>query len=312
MKWLKSCFSGCFYLILIIVIASFVLPFLVGDFLSGIEIEFLDPENTFEANEEIYPDEIIVEELGAEGTEVEVEVLDSDCRISDASYRRAWQDLSVGRKLTLQLKIEGSKKCQAEENRNRFYPKNWSSDGDYWRQVYVSLIDFDNPRMKSVMRQFETLKKEKKLNYPDFAEAVVTFIQNIPYVLVLTKPASEAVADGDFYKQYLEVEKRPYIENIKYGLHSPIEFLHTRKGDCDTRTVLAYSILTHFGYDVAIVNNPEHSMLGINLPAQGTYLTYQGKKYFIWETTATNWALGSISPEYRNNLFICVPSINAL
>lgn len=298
MKWVKSCLSGCFNLILIVILLSFFLPDFVIDFLSNLELEGLPHQELFEASEEIYENEI------------EVETLDEDCRLSDARYQRAWQDLSVGRRLSVQLNIEGSKKCQAEQNRIRFYPKDWSSDEEYWRQVYISLIDFDSPKMKSVLNQFEVLRKEKGLNYPEFAEAIVTFIQNIPYVLVLTKPASEAIADGGFYRDYIEVEKRPYIEDVKYGLHSPIEFLHTRKGDCDTRTVLAYSILTYFGYDVAIINNPEHSMLGINLPAQGTYLSYQGKKYFIWETTNTGWVLGSISPEYNYNLFICVPSLN--
>lgn len=313
MKWLKSCFSGCFYLILLLVIVAFFLKPYVVEFLSNLDLEGLENQNQLQANEEINPDEIEVDEIEVE--EIEVETLEDEntpnsCAISDARYKRAWKDLSNNKTLSLQLTVEGGKRCQAQKNRDKFLPKEWQSDGDYWRQVYVPLIDFDSPKMKSVLSQFKQLKEDKNLDYPEFAEAIITFIQNIPYVLVLTKPASEAVADSQFYRDYIQKEKRPYIENIKFGLHSPIEFLHTKQGDCDTRTVLAYSILSYFGYDVAIVNNPEHSMIGINIPSQGTYLKYQGKKYFIWETTSVGWVLGSISPDYNNNLFICVPSLN--
>ncbi len=323
MKKLKGCLSGCFTLIFIFVVASVLLgPRLVA-FLESLDIEFTvldENENPVENNKEIeleeLGNEVVVEDIEVENIDEEdnVKTTSTVCKTPtrDARYTQAWQNLSSGQKFSLPLSVEGDRKCEATQNRDSFQPQTWNSDNEYWQQVYAKLVNFDAPRMKNLLIRFDNLRKQRKLGYTEFAEAVVNFVQHIPYVLILSKPAREALKDGGFYTNYIQKEKRPYTENIKFGLHSPIEFLHTKEGDCDTRTVLLYAILSHFGYDVVVINNPEHSMLGINLPATGTYLPHQGKKYYIWETTSIGWQLGSISPEHGQGLQICLPSKNNL
>ncbi len=320
MKKLRGCLSGCFTLILVIVVAAFVLgPRLVA-FLEQLDIEFVildENGNPIEDSEVI----VIEEENEVEVEDIEVENIDDEsstvkvataCKTptSDARYRHDWEDLSLRKKFAMRLSVEGEKKCQATQNRENFEPSSWNYESEYFQQIYKRVIDFDDPRMSSLLSQFEKLKKQENLGYAEFAEVIVTFVQHIPYVLVLDKPVREALKDGEFYVNYIQIDKKPYTENKKFGIHSPIEFLHTQEGDCDTRTVLLYAILSHFGYDVVIINNPAHSMLGINLPATGTYLSYQGKKYYLWETTSRNWVLGNITPENKQGLYICLPSKN--
>lgn len=320
MKKLRGCLSGCFTLILIIVVASFVLgPHLVA-FLESLDIEFVvldENGNPIEDTEVVFidePNEVVVEDIEVENIyeEDNTESNTTACKTptADANYRHDWERLSSGQNFAMRVSVEGESKCKANQNRKGFEPANWSHDSDYWRQIYAKLINSDAPQMKNILSQFERLKKQEKLGYTEFAEVIVNFVQHIPYVLILNKPAREALKDGEFYVNYIQREKRPYTENIKFGLHSPIEFLHTKEGDCDTRTVLLYTLLSHFGYDVVIINNPTHSMLGINLPATGTHLSYQGKKYYIWESTNTGWQLGNISPENKQGLHICLPSKN--
>ena len=86
---------------------------------------------------------------------------------------------------------------------------------------------------------------------------------------------------------------------IKHDILSPLEFFYLKTGDCDSRTVLIYTILKSFGYDVAILNSDRysHSMIGINLPSSGKYKIINGKKYFFWETTGVGWEMGMLPPD---------------
>ncbi|MCC5944501.1 MAG: hypothetical protein JJT94_06165 [Bernardetiaceae bacterium] len=302
MKFLRGCFLGCFGLIAFIVVAVMLLGGLivVSDFEEW--VEDFDPEIVL--NEDIIsPDDIYATE----------NVTSVSCAepIKPATHKKKWKTDRATR-LAMEFKVSGEKKCRSRKNREKISEyQEYTTDGEYWRKIYEPMIKFDDPQLKPIYEHFKILKEEKKLGYAEFAEAIVSFIQHIPYVLVLDITAEEAIKkQNKFYKEYIVRDKRPYVENVKHGLHSPVEFLHTQQGDCDTRTVLAYTILTHFGYDVAIVNNPTHSMLGINLPAQGTYVKHQGKKYYIWETTAKGWQLGVVSPEHQKGLHICVPSRN--
>ena len=87
--------------------------------------------------------------------------------------------------------------------------------------------------------------------------------------------------------------------NIKNGVATPLEFFYNKKGDCDTRTVLIYTILKRFGYDVVILNSNlyQHSVIAVNLPSYGDYKSINGKKYYFWETTSQGWELGVLPPD---------------
>lgn len=149
-------------------------------------------------------------------------------------------------------------------------------DGDFskvWYDLYFFLLSKNKERIKGIS---ETLKKkatEKGLNYMETAEMVVTMVQNIEYY-------------------------RPIETN--FDIYTPLEFLVKEKGDCDTRTVFLYGVLTYIGYDVLIFWSGQygHSMLGISCSGYGKYKMYNGKKYYFWETTAPDYELGQMPSDW--------------
>lgn len=224
----------------------------------------------------------------------------SNCDIPDSKYNQSWQDLQDLHKYLAKIAIQNQNACEAYTFRESLNIDYNGDDQAYYNNLYGKLVRFSSPKMTAIFKTFDNIRKNKKLNQEEFAEMVVTFIQSIPYTLVLDKSANEAKKNGGFVASYLK-ENKPYVENIKFGLQSPIEFLYNKKGDCDTRTVLAFTILKKFGYDVAILNCKAHSMLGLNLPAHGNSLNWKGKKYYFWETTSQNWQLGQLGDEYKND-----------
>jgi hypothetical protein len=41
-------------------------------------------------------------------------------------------------------------------------------------------------------------------------------------------------------------------------------------------------------------------MLLLDVVTSGDYLTYNGKKYYFWETTAEGWKAGLMPPDFSN------------
>jgi hypothetical protein len=74
------------------------------------------------------------------------------------------------------------------------------------------------------------------------------------------------------------------------------------KGDCDTRTVLLFTLLSRFNYDIAILNSVDyqHSVLGINIPSTGKFKSYRFKKYYFIETTAKGCPIGYLHKDFSD------------
>ena len=186
--------------------------------------------------------------------------------------------------------------------KNRIDTYSLKTNNNFWGNLYNYIDINDAPSLDLVRKTFDEILKNKKLNQMQFAEMVVTCIQDIPYSLVLQKECMPANSYEDVYKNILLDCPDCCIGNIKYGIQNPVSFLKNLKGDCDTRTVLIYSILKSFNYDVAIVNSTfyKHSIIGINLPASGLHKVYNGKKYYLWETTAKYFEIGKLSSNFNN------------
>lgn len=171
----------------------------------------------------------------------------------------------------------------------------------FWGSLYQYMEQKDAPSLDLVLETFIQINKDKKLNRMEFAEMVVSCIQDIPYSFVFQ---GECPVDNydDSTRAILENCPECCIGNIAYGIQNPVSFLKNLKGDCDTRTVLIYSILKHFKYDVAIVNSDfyRHSIIGINLPASGDFKIFKGKKYVLWETTAKYYNAGELPINFNN------------
>ena len=133
---------------------------------------------------------------------------------------------------------------------------------------------------------------------------VTTFIQEIPYFLVHDLDCRAVVesSNSDFMIQYHQ-ENKPCLPNIPGGVQSPYEFAHNLKGDCDTRSLLAFTILKRLGIpsSVWVSEAYGHSVVGIGLPVgAGTYKEINGIKHYATELTAKGFRLGMISPEQQN------------
>jgi hypothetical protein len=146
--------------------------------------------------------------------------------------------------------------------------------------------DFDS--LKPLADSLLKIGTTRNLDRNEFADMVVTFVQDIPYSFVLSTEEC--------------LTREPNIncvQNQRFGLLSPIEFLHTLTGDCDTRTLLLYSLFKHFNYNPIIVNSWKylHSMLLLDVVASGDYLEHKGQHFYFWETTAKGWEAGDLPPD---------------
>lgn len=171
-----------------------------------------------------------------------------------------------------------------------------------WKELYSRIVNEDINKLDLILKEFYYIHKFHQLNQREFAEMVVSFVQDIPYALVFQGNCLDPDAYEDTIKEILEECPECCIGNQKFGIQTPVEFLSNLKGDCDTRTMLIFAILKYFGYDVAILNSDFylHSVIGITLPSTGSYKMYYGKKYYLWETTNKHYKIGQLPNHLKN------------
>jgi len=183
-------------------------------------------------------------------------------------------------------------------NRLEDYTGNWWTD---YRDIYSFISAYDKSRISSLYGMLDSIRTSNNLTAYQFAEVAVTMVQSIDYVLIIDGSCNERKAEPSVVE--LLRAGVPCLGNAPYGLRTPLQFLSDMKGDCDTRTLVLYTILKHFGYDVVIINSDyyTHSMLGLNLPGiVGSYKTDHAKRYYFWETTAKGFSLGKLPAENGN------------
>ena len=222
-----------------------------------------------------------------------------DCKTINKVY--SWKNLSwPSSTYKIKFSLCTDDLLSATNNRN--------GSNAYGEILYDQLYRNDSAFISPVIETFTALKEKKKLNRKQLLEAIVTFIQGIPYTYILgpgrTCGSSFSNAKGELF-HYPKYNCKPMIPSgccdhvNPWGIYSPLEFLSNETGDCDTRSLLAFTILREFGYDVAVVNSTlrGHSMLGVHVPyvpGNGVYglTTVSRKKYYLWELTAKGWHLG--------------------
>ncbi len=156
--------------------------------------------------------------------------------------------------------------------------------------------------LDSVIKVYANIGKKNNLNNKMFADMIVTSVQNIPYCLV--HDLTHAQADrqyGGFITEYHQ-SGGPCLSEIKFGVQAPVEFMANLKGDCDTRSVFLYYILSKLGYSVVVLGSEHysHAILGISGNYSGDCVKYNALNYYAWETTATGFTPGNLSPTVNN------------
>jgi len=209
---------------------------------------------------------------------------------------REWVDYD-GNEYSTELKMKKSIVNSVENYRNSMPSVGTLEE---YSMLYSEILKYgDNQNsFQYIYQNLDTIRVNRQLNKRQFAEMVISMVQDIPYVLILPRACDKNQYADLFIKEYLQNNK-PCSPNVKNGLFAPEEFLSNLNGDCDTRTVTVFKILTHYGYDVRIYNSEKfgHSVIGLNLRnMNGTTFVSKGKPYLICETTA----YGSPPGEYNS------------
>lgn len=219
------------------------------------------------------------------------------------SQEHSWHDNNQNRYSgNFEIKKEDFNSSRESRDRHRVFE---DSDHDYWENVYRFLHKIDKGKMNGVLDVYNEIGKKKKLNKKDFADMIVTSVQDIPYVLV--HELSHQEADdvwGGYIAEYHE-GGGDCLDEIRFSLQSPVEFISNFKGDCDTRSLYCYLILTYFEYDVTVLVSDKysHAILGIEGNYRGKFVKYREKKYYGWETTTTGYSPGMMSSDCQNMNF---------
>lgn len=162
---------------------------------------------------------------------------------------------------------------------------------------YGPLYEHDKLILDDLIQQMKKYIKGNNLDYMNALEYVCSSIQDIPYTLILNEnngcPCEKSF--GSFSANCIvQSDGQGCCDNVMpFAVYSPFEFVYKETGDCDTRALLAFTILKEMGFDVAVMVSEitSHSVLGVaNIGGAGnSYGTnLYGKKYYLWELT-NNW-----------------------
>lgn len=237
-------------------------------------------------------------EFSSEETVTHDIILEANDTIAVFTSNRNWTD-NYGNRFNGPLTVRQADYFSLKDQLKNYIPP---PSGNFWGNLYQHLDTTDGPALDLVMKTFSDINSAKQLNKMEFAEMVVSCIQDIPYSFVF----QEECLPADYYESSIRdiLEKCPdcCVGNVLFGIQNPVSFIQSLKGDCDTRTALIYSILNHFNYDVAILNSDfyKHSIIGINLPSTGKSKLFRGKKYVVWETTAKYYQAGVLPSNFNN------------
>lgn len=209
---------------------------------------------------------------------------------NDRMHQRDWEMVNHSKSFCTSYESLDSLSLSIGEKRNRIHSDEESYEA-YWGEVYSELVKESEFHLNFLVDSLIQLSLKKNLSRGELAELVVTFVQDIPYSYVRSKPCSETNNYG-----------KPCVGNITFGLLSPYEFIHSLYGDCDTRAVLIYALLENLGFDPMIVVSHQyaHAMLALNIQATGDHLRHRGKNYYFWETTGKGWPIGILPPNSNN------------
>ena len=191
---------------------------------------------------------------------------------------------------------------QQSEIKNQI--KVFNSSVDFYTQFYNGLYKMDQNKIKEIAKIFSDSASKKNMNATETAEMVITFIQEIPYCLVHEESCQKAIESGDDFMVSYHQQHKPCLPNIIGGVQSPYEFLHNLKGDCDTRSLLGFSILRELNIASSIWVSEiyGHSILGVGVPVgYGIHKEINGKSHYGVELTAKGYRLGMVAPENNNS-----------
>lgn len=272
----------------------------VGLFIVGLIISILQ---AFSNDPKTYIPKPVVKDAREEAEPIYDPVIDTahGMAIVDTmiTHFRSWQDYS-GRLYEGKFGIKISDLTNASSFKNSLNLTENSKR--IYDEIIYRLKENDKNGLQGLYNLFDSLQKSNKLNAEEFAEMVVSFVQDMPYSLVLPFACDPSIYADKFISNYLSSKDALCDDFERFGIKSPVEFLASLRGDCDSRTLLIYAILSHYDFDVAVLSSEHynHSLIGVNLPYVGLSFRYNQQRYVLWETTAPNVRPGVLPNEISN------------
>lgn len=205
------------------------------------------------------------------------------------THTRSWKDFDDTQR-SLKYSMSSVSASESYDFRNSVEVEFDGREKVFWKDLYFDLYEHDQPGLTSLQDSLVTLAGRENITSNDLLYSVVSFVQDIPYNYIISNDSC------------IKHDDHPCVPLQRYGILSPVEFLYSLAGDCDTRTVLLFTLLKKLGYDPIIVNSAQyrHSMLAVNVPTEGDYFLHKGTKFYFWETTATGWLPGMLPPDMNN------------
>lgn len=215
------------------------------------------------------------------------------------SHYRSWKDYD-GNQYDGKFWVRKSAYINAGNFKNNLIVSE-NTQGAYDKMIY-SLKENDKNNLNGLYQLFDKIKAAKNLDALVFSTMIVSFVQDIPYTVVLPNACNANLYADEFIKNYLATKDARCDGFEKFGINTPVEFMATLQGDCDTRTLLLYTILSHYNFDVALLSSEyyNHSLIAINLPFDGRAFNYGTERYVVWETTSAGIKAGILPNEVSN------------
>jgi hypothetical protein len=230
-------------------------------------------------------------------TDTSIEEITEETIFPDSiiTHSHIWADyLNKTYEGNIQVKVKDFKDSRYFRN-NLHYSLNTPQEYNY---LVSDIENTDKEKLSLLYSMLDSIRDANNLNEVQFAEVITSCVQYIPYSLILPSSCEAFRYNDSFIRSYLS-NGGDCTAFVKFGIHSPVEFMATLKGDCDTRTLLLFCVLNHYGYDVAMLGSElyKHSILGINLPYKGIAKNINGKRYVVWETTDKGFKPGILPRE---------------
>jgi hypothetical protein len=219
---------------------------------------------------------------------------DTETQLTDSLivHSRVWR-ASDGKIYRGDLKVLSSR-IRASRTHHSQHAVNTVSMGGF-HKIYRDFSAHDSPYLDRIVSEFDSIGKANGLSGIQLADMVVSCVQDIPYVLILDDGCSPFNYSDAFIRDYLE-RGGVCAGYVKYGVFAPLEFMENLQGDCDTRALFLFSVLDRLGFECAILASQVHghAILGVHLPATGSFKEFADRRYYAWETTATGHRIGEL------------------
>ena len=162
----------------------------------------------------------------------------------------------------------------------KFY-KSRSRLRDY--DLFVTDV-FDDKFINAIVKSLRQAAQKNNIPRDQVPHFVISFVQHLPYT------EDNVTAGFDEYPRF------------------PYETLYENGGDCEDTSILVSALLREMGFEVVLLKYQSHLAVGVkaNL-SSGSYFTENNKKYYYLETTGSNWKLGIIPDEYKNEVPEVIP-----